>query len=114
MIAKVVKGWHLLFMGANGLPCYGIEVETLNWDPKSGRSHFWPINERSFRKMSSFDKDKFGLTNEAYQKLLDELEAILLTCPKCSSTDVVGTGAKDKVDPKNMECYACGCEWIKE
>jgi hypothetical protein len=72
-IAKVVKGWHLLFMGANGVPCYGIEVETLNWDPQSGKSHFWPVNERTFRGLDTDWKEALGLTEEEYQKLLTEL-----------------------------------------
>jgi hypothetical protein len=80
-IAKIIKGWHLLFVGGNGHKTYGLGCETLNWDPKSGYSHFWHLNDFSFlnlkRTSYSYNLEHFGLTEEEYSKLKVELAQVL-------------------------------------
>ncbi len=32
-------------------------------------------------------------------------------CPRCGSNQTIGTGAGDKLEKENMECFDCGHEW---
>jgi hypothetical protein len=74
-IAKIIKGPHLLFTGGNGRKTFGITVEALTHDPKSGRSRVWNVNDHTLHNPNC--KDAFGLTDLEYAKLVDEIDILV-------------------------------------
>ena len=74
-IAKIIRGPHLLFIGANGHKTYGIDVENLDPESvKSGHSATWGINDCTIMKANGLElQEKFGLTIEEVTKLKDDI-----------------------------------------
>ena len=78
---NLTKRWHILFIGANGHITNGIEVTSLrdqNWDKRNGYQHTWNINDIEFIEKKASVIDRPDLTEEDYQMLLDELNALSL------------------------------------
>lgn len=54
----------------------GIEVKDLDYVKNSGYQESWVINEYSIRNGKSILMDTLQLTEEDYQQLIDELDAL--------------------------------------
>ena len=67
----------------------------VNFLVSEGHGHYGP---------SLYTKNMFYIKD-------DKSKDDLILCPKCTSDDTVGTGAGDKYQKENMECYSCGEEW---
>lgn len=75
-IARIIQGPHLLFTGANGRKTYGIKVKAL--DPEAvhrGFSDEWLVNDYDIQNPKW--KDKLGLSDEEYKKLIDEINELV-------------------------------------
>ncbi len=74
--AKITKGWHVLYVGGNGETTYGLEVTalcTLEESKRGGRQHTWQINDTSFMRDKGRFMENYGLSEDRYKELLDEL-----------------------------------------
>jgi len=74
----IVKGWHLLFTGANGHRTYGITVSDIINDHahliKSGLLPVFTVNDNTFRNAGSdYVCQRLGLVKAEYGKLEQEL-----------------------------------------
>ncbi len=73
-IGTIVKGLHVLYTGTNGRKTFGVIVQTLNWDPKSGYSERWPMNDWTLKQPAA--QHALGLTSDEYQKPMTELSEL--------------------------------------
>jgi hypothetical protein len=75
-IARIIKGPHLLYVGGNGVKTFGITVEALEHDPKSGYSKTWDENDHTIHKPNC--QYAFGLTDDEYKKLVAEIDKLTI------------------------------------
>ena len=73
--------------------------DIVNFLVTEGHEHYGPklYTENAYKNPLSIRK-----------MLDDKSKDALIVCPKCTSDDTVGTGAGDKYQKENMECYSCG------
>jgi len=80
----IIKRWHKLFVGGNGLVTNGITVRT-NEPLPAGYSREWPINDSTFRFHKQEVMDYIGLDEAQYQELLSELENLERQLPQTAT-----------------------------
>jgi len=75
--AKIIKDFHVLFVGDNGKICNGVTVQFIPESRYYGNraySQIYDINEHSFRQDPAHIKVWYGLSDEEYNRHLKQLE----------------------------------------
>lgn len=75
--ARIIKGPHLLFTGANGHKTYGILVQNLDPPEKierDGKCHTYTIND--FSILNPCYEQWLGLTGDEYNQVVEELKRL--------------------------------------